>query len=521
MTEEYQAIDASGFRICNTISLLVPAYQYQIKCAWTKEVSLPAVEEFTCRLLLALGEILPGEVRQYFGLSARECDVLIETLVRNKLAMHTSDGHLTPSSMLMDRTRGSSTASPSLTKYEERIEQPIFELLTKTVMPPSQYNRSRWGLPEIPVPPQNKGWSTQEVADAFGSQYRAFLDFSKISESESRRTRLYKVGTCDQASPLNIPVDIEIGLLPTSTGNVEIIKRVAEKVGSARQRPLTMELEERISDYLNSLRMPIEGMSLPDYCEAFKDEVLVRYLDDRGLDINTWMLDHKNRRTGYGSQHTKAMIGPIYDNNNRITLGRMLEDLARDWSEGSVHSALWLSSSVPLWAANGTLLSDFCRKTSEKLSAAPHTKGRITAILPFNNPKELGQLRRTYHTRIPNGVAFGGKDLQDRFEIFLVPGQLAVVQYHFQPSDESAATVPIGYITCDPERVAHIDSFLTTRLAARGEAKVAWREDPEIDVNHLIDKERLDIIQASALELPMTSQTTVTVKKPPRWKPQY
>jgi len=199
----------------------------------------------------------------------------------------------------------------------------------------------------------------------------------------------------------------------------------------------------------------------------------------------------------------------------------MLEDLARDWSEGSVHSALWLSSSVPLWAANGTLLSDFCRKTSEKLRAAPHTKGRITAILPFNNPKELGQLRRTYHTRIPNGVAFGGKDLQDRFEIFLVPGQLAVVQYHFQPSDESAATVPIGYITCDPERVAHIDSFLTTRLAARGEAKVAWREDPEIDVNHLIDKERLDIIQASALELPMTSQTTVTVKKPPRWKPQY
>lgn len=197
MTEEYQATGASGFRICNTISLLVPTYQYQIKCAWTKEVSLPAVEEFTCRLLLALGEVLPGEIRQYFGMSARECDVLIETLVRNKLAMHTSDGNLIPSSMLMDRTRGSTNASPSLTKYEERIEQPIFELLTKTVMPPSQYNRSRWGLPEIPVPPQNKGWSTQEVADAFGSHYRAFLDFSKIPESESRRKRLYKVGSCD------------------------------------------------------------------------------------------------------------------------------------------------------------------------------------------------------------------------------------------------------------------------------------------------------------------------------------
>lgn len=516
MTEEYQATDASGFRICNTISLLVPAYQYQIKCAWTKEVSLPAVEEFTCRLLLALGEVLPGEIREYFGLSPRECDVLIETLVRNKLASHTSDGHLTPSSMLMDRTRGSSSASPSLTKYEERIEHPIFELLTKTVMPPSQYNRSRWGLPEIPVPAQNKGWSTQQVADAFGSQYRAFLDFSKIPESESRRTRLYKVVTCDQSSPLNIPIDIEIGLLPTSTGEVEVIKRAVEKVGSARQRPLTMELEARISDYLNSLRMPEGGITLPDYCEIFKDDVLLRYLDDRGLDINTWMRDHHSRRTGYGSQETKAIIGPIYDNNNRITIGRMLEDLARDWPEEVPHSALWLSSSVPLWAANGTLLSDFCRKTSEKLSKAPHTKGRITAIMPFNDKKELGQLRRTYHNRIPNGVAFESKGLQDRLEIFLVSGQLAVVQYHFQPSNESAATVPIGYITCDPVRVAHINNFLNERLVTCGEVRVAWSEDSELDLHQLIDKERMEIIQASALELPMMSKAKIIIKKTPR-----
>ncbi|MGY0522728.1 hypothetical protein ACW0JY_37260, partial [Pseudomonas aeruginosa] len=120
-------------------------------------------------------------------------------------------------------------------------------------------------------------------------------------------------------------------------------------------------------------------MSPQEYCQEFKDEVLARYLDDRGLDINSWLIDHKDRKTGYGNQETRAMIGPLYDNNNRITLGRMLEDLSKDWPEGTIHSALWLSSSVPLWAANGTLLSDFCRKTAEKLSEAPHVKGKITA----------------------------------------------------------------------------------------------------------------------------------------------
>ncbi|WP_230964144.1 hypothetical protein, partial [Pseudomonas aeruginosa] len=41
-------------------------------------------------------------------------------------------------------------------------------------------------------------------------------------------------------APVNIQVDLEIGLLPTQAGNVEIIKRVAEKVGGTRQRPLSM-----------------------------------------------------------------------------------------------------------------------------------------------------------------------------------------------------------------------------------------------------------------------------------------
>lgn len=516
MSEEYQAADASGFRICNTISLLVPAYQYQINCAWTKEISLPAVEEFTCRLLLALQEVLPGEIREYFGLSKRECDVLIETLLRNKLAVYTNDGHLTPSSMLMDRTKGNSSASPSLTKYEETIERPIFELLTKTIMPPSQSNRTRWGLPQIPIPPENRAWPVQAVADAFGDQYRAFLDFSKLPDSETRKTRLYKVGTCDQAAPVNIQVDLEIGLLPTPSGKVEVIKRVAEKVGGTRQRLLSMQLEAKISDYLNSLRMPKRGMTLQDYCQEFKDEVLARYLDDRGLDINTWLIDHKDRKTGYGTQETRALIGPLYDNNNRITLGRMLEDLSRNWSEGQIHSALWLSSSVPLWAANATLLSDFCRKTAERLSEAPHTKGRITAIFSFEDKKEFGQLKNTYFNRIPNGIAFKGSDLQDRFEIFLVPGQLAVVQYHFQPSDESAATVPIGYITYNPERVAHIDNFLNARLFGRKECFVVWSEDADMDIASHMEKERLELIQSGDLSLPTSSQVIVTIKKPSR-----
>ncbi|VVO74215.1 hypothetical protein PS838_01459 [Pseudomonas fluorescens] len=49
-------------------------------------------------------------------------------------------------------------------------------------------------------------------------------------------------------------------------------------------------------------------------------------------------------------------------------------------------------------------------------------------------------------------------------EIFLIPGQLAVAQFHCQPSTDSAVTVPIGYITVEGERLARNESVLKNTL---------------------------------------------------------
>lgn len=514
MREEIETTDATGLRLCNTISLLMPAYSYNIGCAWTQEVSLPAVEEFTCRLLLALEEVLPGEIKEYFGLSKRECEVLVETLLHNKLAIYTNDGHLAPSPMLLDRTKGNPAIAPSLTKYVERIETPLFELLTVTIMPNSAYSRSRFGLPEIPIPAENRNISNSTIAEAFGRQFKAFLDYSRRPEGETRKTRLYKVSTCDQATLVQIPVDLEIWLLPSPAGDVDVIKKVSEKVSGVRQRPLSMELEAKISDFLNGMKIPTGGLTLAEFCQTFSDTVLERYIDERGLDINRWLVDHAHRKTGYGSSMTRAMIGPIYDNNNRITIRGMLDDMAKDWAEGQSHNALWLSSSVPLWGASGFLLSEFCAKTAELLCEQKNGKGKITAIFSFEDEKEIRQIRRNYHSRIPNGIAFEGYDLQDRVEIFLIPGQLAVVQYHSQPSQESAVTVPIGYVSVDPERVAMIDAFLNSRLAGRGEPHLAWAEGDERDIQNLVDPARLRAISVSPRPLPMSNRPRLTLKKP-------
>ncbi|AXH60220.1 hypothetical protein [Pseudomonas amygdali] len=474
MHEEIEMIDTSGVRLCNTISLLIPAYSYHINCAWTQQIPLPAIEEFTCRLLIALREITPGEVQQYFGLSKRECQVLIETLEKNKLVTHNNDGMLVPTSILIDRTKDNPEATPSLTKYEIKTETVVFEALTVSIMPSNSYNRSRHGLPQVPIPEENHSPSPQLITELFGSQFRAFLDYSRRSQAETRKTRLYKVDGCSTGKFVQIPIDLEIWVRPTKEGDVEIIKKVAEKTSGGRQRPLSMEVEAKISDYLNGLPRPKKGMSILGFTKIFNDYVLDRYIDDRGLDLNRWLLDHANRKTGYGQQSTRSMVGPIFHANNKRYIDGMIEELAVDWKAGQVHRAFWLSSSAPLWGANGSLMSEFCNEMSRRLSEDRQSRGHVTAILPYEDTKDLGALKSNFHARIPCGIAYKGADLQTPVEIFLIPGQLAVVQYHVQPDNASAITVPIGYVTVEHERIQAIEGYLDNLVKSRGKPEFAW-----------------------------------------------
>lgn len=476
MHDEIEMIETSGVRLCNTISLLIPAYSYHINCAWTQEIPLPAIEEFTCRLLIALQEVTPSEVQQYFGLSKRECDVLIDTLHKNKLVTYSNEGMLIPTNMLMDRTKGNPEAVPSLTKYEVRTETVVFEALTVSVMPSNAYNRSRYGLPQLPIPEENHSPAPELITEKFGGQYRAFLDYSRRPEVETKKTRLYKVDGCSSGKFMQIPIDLEIWVRPTKEGDLEVIKKVAEKVGSGRHRPLSMEVEAKISDYLNSLKMPAKGMSIIRYCTLFDDPVLDRYVDERGLDLNRWLIDHANRKTGYGTQTTRSMIGPIFDRNNKKTIDRMLEEVSKDWKPNETHRAFWLSSSAPLWGANGYLMSDFCNEMSQRLTEDRQNRGPVTAIMPYEDMKDLGLLKASLHTRIPNGIAYLGEDLQTQVEVFLIPGQLAVVQYHVQPDNASAVTVPIGYVTVDKSRMEKIETYLDNLVKARGKPVLAWSE---------------------------------------------
>lgn len=459
-------------RLGNIISILLPAKSYKILCAWTNEEALPAVEDFSCRLLILFGELSSSELGEYFGLSYRECEILIDSLLQKKLAIVNNQGDLAASPLLNSKVRGDISEAISLTNFEERTETVVFDLLTLGLLPSLKHNNaSKYGLLEISKD-LHKEINTSDVIQTFSSQFRAHLEYSRKNENEIKKTRLYKIMSCEKDKPLQIPIDIEIKLKPSENFEPTISREV--KGGSAsRKYIVSNELESCISDYIAILKVLNTGTSFKQYCDLVDDHVLKRYIENEQFNFSGWLNDRDLKKTGYGTQLTRGMLGPIYLNKN---LNRIISEIKYIFANNELETlptALWLSSKLPLWGANSTELFEFTKRIEKELSLKDEP-GCVTLLFNPEDNEDKATHERRFRSRIPNAISLHGECITDFIECFIIPDYLAVVQFHIHPSENSSITVPIGFITTESNRLEQIYQLLNSRISSASDIKIAW-----------------------------------------------
>ncbi|QDA57219.1 hypothetical protein [Thermomonas aquatica] len=477
-------------RLANVISVLLPAREYRLECSWTTERPLPAVEEFACRLILLMDGVSPSELKSYFGLSILETEGLVRNLVKNRLVDVADDGTLMASAMLQAK-RVTAGDVPTFTNFETREEDAVFDLLALKIVPRRGYSNARFGLPEIPIPEISKSVPPDRIAEAFSEQSRAFLEYSRGRSKDVHKTRLYKVSRCRPKRTLQVPIDMEIFLEAGTNGELNVYRDAIERLGENRRRALSNELESQVADYLAQESLPSATPSVEDYCELVGDEILARYVHKNDVALAKWLADRDARKTGYGTQETRALLGPIYLTGNRTTLINMLKHTEGD--EGASRIAHWLPSSVPFWAANSSELVDFAPKLQRALGR--EDDGRLVACFCGYDSSEKW-LKKKFNSRVPHAVLFSGNVALDRVELLVVPERLVVAQYHLQPSTASAITLPIGFASTDPERVKKVTRVLTSRLLPSNRSSLLWSTDSQ-RVHSLVDFHKLGLAPPS------------------------
>ncbi|WP_416776414.1 hypothetical protein ACNFJN_15475 [Xenorhabdus budapestensis] len=455
-------------RLGNRITVLIPAFKYSLSCAWTKERPLPAVELFSCRLLLIFEKLLPGEIQDFFGLNDREREELVHSLQEKRLATLDQQGFMIPTPLLLSQS-GQNGKAPMLVEYTEQTENVVFDVFTLSVRKEKALSPNMFGLPELSILEQYRKRNTSEITEAFGRQFRSYLEISKTQDHEKKRTQLYKIMGCQKYGILQLPVDIEFTYQATEHGEPK--KWTSSYEHKTLQRPLSNELESHIADYLGGLVLNEKGIDAEEYCRLVDDSVLIKFTNGYRLDYSSWLVAREERKTGYGSPDTTALFGPVYLFDNRKTV---LKKIRQELLEKGGHEelrAIWLSSDVPLWAASSDALSTFSEDLTSLLEKSTE-QSSFTMIHQGCNFDDARASQKHYKSNIPYGV-MTPNDL-DRMEIFIIPGIFAFVQYHGQPNIDSAVTLPIGYMTVNQERLNLVESLIKERLGAVENLQMSW-----------------------------------------------
>ncbi|MCW8331877.1 hypothetical protein MD588_24050 [Photobacterium sp. SDRW27] len=465
-------------RLGNLMTVLIPARSYNINCAWTMEKLMPGIELFSCRMLLIFDQLFPSELQNYFGLNDREREVLLDNLLESRLITITPDGYIEASPFLRKHAQHND-GKPTLVKYQERTEEVALDLLTLSVRKPQSLRREMNGLPEL-LPKGKVGVNTEQVIEAFSQQFRHYLMLSRNNEHERQRTQLYKVMGCHSNAMVQIPVDIEFNYAPFAGGEPQKFTHSFERVGGHRL-PLSNELESHIADYLGGQQIEQTGLSCEEYCEQVRDPVLAHFANNYQFDYSSWMLAREKRQTGYGTTLTTGMLGPVYLPDNSRRFLSELRTALRSIEELPAPKVIWYSSGVPLWAANASQLTRFNSDLTDILAGMTEKPTKLTLLHASDDKAQSQKTKRKYQNRFANGIGLSSHARFDRMELLLIPGVIGLVQYHGQPNADSSVTVPIGYITTEPERLQLLENLVATRVE-NALARTSWG-----DTSHRLD----------------------------------
>ncbi|AWH90022.1 hypothetical protein HYN51_06455 [Limnobaculum parvum] len=433
--------------------------------AWTEEKPMPAIELFACRLLILFERMLPLELREFFGLSEREEEELLNSLEDKRLAALDLLGYLVPSPLLQGQI-GHAGRVPMLVNYNEQTEHVVLDAFALTVRKEQRLSRLMFGLPELPMPESVKGLGIDKVIEEFGRQFRSYLEITRHNEHERLRTQLYKVMGCSASEVLQLAVDIEF-TYQQAKGEPKQWIRSVERLSSNQSRPLSSKLEAHIADFLGSNYIEEKGTDAETYCRLADDHVLKTYVKGYQVDYSRWIVARDESKTGYGSPDTRGVFGPLYLLENRREALEWIRKTLYEQDELTDLKALWMPSNVPFWGANSEDIDRFIQDL-KNIFERRDNDAKISLI----HQGTRWNVRQYLKNIFPYG--FSTPLALDRLELLIIPGIFGLIQYHGQPNTDSGVSLPIGYMTKDPARIKHLELLFKTRIGDFGNLNGTW-----------------------------------------------
>ncbi|MDY0928811.1 hypothetical protein SOM41_20915 [Enterobacter sp. CFBP8995] len=497
-------------RLLQSITVCAPVQKISLDIDITYKITLPAILETALLLVAQLDAISPKELGGFFGLTFHELDVLVKEMIDTSLVIFNDEGDIASTKMLVSQRRGDGKNEGITIEDVENFREFTFvDLCTGHIQPRSESDNQS-GLPML-----QREINETDFSKILASQFIRFQmclpDIKSKRSLKSPKARLYRINratVCQSGLQQQISLDIHAYNDPLHgirlDSNLIDYKHVNANLMNASG------LKNKATDWLhNRTHEPITS-SFQNYCDIAQDSVLGRYIKDDGhLDLPCLLHDRFLSKTGYGNQNTRMIIGPIYSATNRGTIINWAE---RQNKNKHMLQGIWLGATNELFGAS-LALETFIKNMNDELNQGERNSSlNLIFHLPHDNYEQKMLLKRTFSYRTDDKLyTFKDGVSESHLEILVFPGEngCALIQYHakIDPSlGFSGLTIPVGYFTTEPDRVAHLWSVLRKRIKSKLSSLNGNEKKPEVlDKQIECDPSNIDKMFEAQAELKLQS----------------
>ncbi|WP_322528799.1 hypothetical protein R5R73_03555 [Salinicola sp. LHM] len=476
----HEAPVAFDKRHIQSISLLVPARRFSVDFDVTCKVALPAILESALMLIDQLMQISPGELQNFFGLNDNERESLLQDLLDTELVEISEVGLVCPTErMTALRRENQSILLEDVNNHRETF---VVDTLTGHIQPRAESSPLR-GLPEVHLASRDN--EPLDYSSVFQQQFSRFQQCINNRDLQRMSTKLYRVNRCSHDRVTTVPVSLDIYAQQDPLHGLRLEPRIFGFSEKNHSLLSSSGLIGKATQYIDELPKRNMALSLGEYCDLVDDTVLSRYNRDDWFDLEALLKDRRKRKTGYGSERTRLMLGPVYFENN----SNLLHWLSHQPKTAKLNKALWVPADTELWGAS-VKLGPFIQMVNSSLS---DHESFLSVLSPAPDKADVSNLFKAYRGRIQNLTGFSKAKPLNNIEILILPGDpgWAMCQYHAYLNPKwglGGLTVPIGYSTYDPIRVEQLWKIVRNRFpyADSHHNILGQREDTEA-VAKLID----------------------------------
>ncbi|SOC27510.1 hypothetical protein [Thalassospira xiamenensis] len=453
--------------VVDTFEYLLPARNFKIIAAVTKERLIPLTMEYSLLVLHTLKWATAEDLQSYFGLSKKETGVLLHDLMMAGYVSEEDGGlALTQSGQSLFRE---SDGDPIITEVAELDKLVTFDLLSVSLpLGNSPGYRQKFApymrtIDELAADKEIASNAIDHVRASF--QEETFREFND-KFGDGRATTLYSIDYVEPLDVLSLPMSIpikasingEVIVEPDFTDLLE-----AGRVGRSRE-PIIVAIMQKLRSY----RWPRDSQDAFAWLASCDHQLLSQFVTSTSFDLEaciSFILSGRKSALAVDGV-TEFFIGSSTSDG----FMKAYDAVEKSLSLTANDRLIWVAPDYPLWG-KGEQFDATARKLREgdgEAAFAIALKGEY----PPDHISEGKKLTKRYKDRrdtllFDEMVLFPLDSIAGSLEIILRPGKFAAVIVYVAHTDPDRLPVPVGFITADASVVHDVHAALSDSLVHR------------------------------------------------------